>query len=291
MTFTIRKLAALASLACMLVLSPALYAQTSGDTGGMSDADREKLKQEIVKEVMDQLRGSDVMEQAVQKGIQDYILKQQDARAEAQKQQQAQADQRAAKVRPVSADRDHIYGNPDAEVSLIEYSDFECPYCKRFHPITKELVDNSGGKVNLVYRHFPLSFHNPGATREAEASECAADLGGNKGFWGYADAIYKRTKSNGNGFPADQLVPLAGELGMDADKFKDCLDNGRQADRVKQDLSEGITIGINGTPGNIILNNKTGKALARPGVQPLDALEEAVKTVTAGDDGKDNGQS
>lgn len=287
MTFTIRKFAALASLACMLALSPALHAQS----GGMSDADREKLKEEIVKEVMDQLRGSDVMDEAVQKGIQDYILKQQQAREEARKQQQAQADRRAEQVRPVSADRDHIYGNPDAEVSLIEYSDFECPYCKRFHPTTKELVDNSDGKVNLVYRHFPLSFHDPGATREAEASECAAELGGNKGFWAYSDAIYKRTTSNGNGFPASQLVPLAGELGMDKAKFKDCLDSGRQSDRVKEDLAEGVRIGINGTPGNIILNNKTGKALARPGVQPIDALEDAIKTVTESGDGKDGGQS
>lgn len=285
MTFTLRKLAALASFALILAVSPALYAQ-SDNAGDAPDPDREKLKQEIVQEVIQELRDSDVLREAVRNGIQDFIVKQQQAQAEARQQQQKQADERAQNVRPVSQERDHIYGNPDAVVSLIEYSDFECPYCKRFHPTTKELVDQSDGKVNLVYRHFPLSFHNPGAQTEAEASECAAELGGNDAFWNYSDAIYERTTSNGDGFPRDGLVPLAGELGMDEAKFKECLDSGRHAERVKADLQEGVRIGINGTPGNILLNNKTGKALLRPGVQPLDALMESVQTLTEGDGDK-----
>ena len=109
-----------------------------------------------------------------------------------------QAAQQAKNVRPVSAERDHIYGNPDAPISLIEYSDFECPYCKRFHVTAKSVVEAFDGKVNWVYRHFPLAFHNPGAQKQAEASECASELGGNDAFWKYTDALYARTKSGGS---------------------------------------------------------------------------------------------
>lgn len=287
----IRKFTALASLTLGLVLSPALYAQTTGSSGGMSDADRAKLEQEIVKDVIQELKSSGALEDAVQQGIHDFVMKQQQARVDAYRKQQEQAAKLAEHVRPVSVKRDHIYGNPDAEVSLIEYSDFECPFCKRFHPTSKELVDKSHGEVNLVYRHFPLPMHEPSATHEAEASECAAELGGNDTFWAYADAIFKRTKSNGNGFPQDQLVPLAVKLGLDGTKFKDCLDSGRQKERVESDEKEGQRIGISGTPGNILLNNKTGKVEVRTGAQPLDALMQAVKILTKGDDQKDSGQS
>ena len=115
-----------------------------------------------------------------------------------------------SKVRPISAARDHIAGNVDAEVSLIEYSDFECPFCKRFHGTAKQLVEAYGGRVNWVFRHFPLNFHNPAAQREAEASECAAEIGGNGAFWFYADRIYARTPLGGRGVPEGQLAEILG---------------------------------------------------------------------------------
>src|SRR5204863_994561 len=100
---------------------------------------------------------------------------------------------------------DHVYGNPNARFTLIEYSDFECPYCKTVHLTLKKLIDDSGGDVNWVYRHFPLEFHNPGAQRQAEASECIAELSGNDSFWKFANAIYARTRAGGKGFPLDNL--------------------------------------------------------------------------------------
>ena len=137
----------------------------------------------------------------------------------------------------------------------------------------KKLVEAYGGKVNWVYRHFPLSFHNPGAQKEAEASECAAELGGNDAFWKYADLIYQRTRSNGKGFPLTGLVPLAKEIGLDGKKFKACLDSGKMAARVSEDSTEGIQIGITGTPGNVLLNNETGAVALKPGALPLEAMK------------------
>jgi len=83
-------------------------------------------------------------------------------RALALSNQQRSSAAKVKNVRPVSKN-DHIYGNPGAAITLVEYSDYECPFCKRFHPTAKKLVDQSDGKVNWVYRHFPLAFHHPGA--------------------------------------------------------------------------------------------------------------------------------
>lgn len=277
-----RKFPALLALAFVFILSAPAHAQSDDDPGAAGDIDQEQLKQEIVQEVIEELRSGDVLQDAVREGIQNFIREQQQAQAEAQREQQRQAAKRAENVRPVSEERDHIYGNPDATVSLIEYSDFECPFCKRFHPTAKELVDSSDGQVNWVYRHFPLSFHNPGAQQQAEASECAAELGGNDAFWAYTDAVYERTSSGGDGFPQSQLVPLAVELGLNESEFRDCVESGRYEERVKEDLAEGVRIGISGTPGNILLNNETGDVVTRAGAQPISALRDAVEELTSG---------
>jgi len=207
----------------------------------------------------------------VERGIVAFIDKQ-------RREEQERPNRLARNVPPPSKD-DHVYGNSTAPITLIEYSDFECPYCKRFHDTAKQLVDRSDGKVDLVYRHFPLDFHNPGAEKEAEASECVAELGGNGAFWKFADAIYTRTHSNGKGFPLENLAPLAVELGLDKDAFQKCLDSGRMAARVRHDLDTGTKAGVQGTPGNILRNNRNGEVVAVQGAQPYERLSEAVQTL------------
>lgn len=138
-------------------------------------------------------------------------------------------------------------------------------------------MDRSDGKVDLVYRHFPLDFHNPGAEKEAEASECVAELGGNATFWKFADAVYTRTHSNGKGFPLENLAPLAVELGLNQEAFRQCLDSGRMAARVRRDLDSGTKAGVQGTPGNILRNNRTGEVIAMQGAQPYERLSEAAQ--------------
>jgi len=237
-------------------------------SGAASDA----MVKQVTRQVLRELRDSGALRKAVREGIQDFIRAQREAQAEARRARADAAKQAAQGVRRVSPDRDHIFGNPDAKVSLIEYSDFECPFCKRFHPTARALVQRYKGKVNWVYRHFPLAFHNPGAQTEAEASECATKLGGNKAFWRFADAIYARTRSNGKGFPRERLAPLAEEIGLDKQDFNVCMASRKMAARVREDYEEGQRIGISGTPGNVLLNNVTGEVVLRAGAVPIRVL-------------------
>lgn len=240
-------------------------------------AQAQSADSEVVREELQQLIDEGYLQEAIEKGIETYVVKQ---RAAAEARDQSTQAARAKNMRPVSADRDHIYGAPDAPVTVVEYSDYECPFCKRFHGTVKQLVDQNPGKVNWVYRHFPLEFHNPGAQKQAEAAECAAEQGGNEAFWRYSDLIFERTTSNGNGFPIADLVPLAEEIGLDAAQFGDCLDSRRMAARVTEDYENGVETGITGTPGNIVVNNDSGERLVQVGAVPLAKLRDALEQLS-----------
>lgn len=175
---------------------------------------------------------------------------------------------------------DHVRGDRSARILLIEYSDLECPFCKRFHPTAQQVVDEYKGKVAWVYRHFPLDQIHAKADKEAEAVECANDLAGNDGFWKLVDKIYEVTPSN-NGLDLDDLPKLAGEVGLDQNKFKSCLDSGKYAAHVEEDYQGGIKAGITGTPGNILLDTKTGNTKLIPGAQPFDQIKQAIDTMLA----------
>lgn len=166
----------------------------------------------------------------------------------------------AGKV-PEVTDADHIRGNKNANVTFIEYSDFECPFCKRFEPTMQQMEAEYGDRVRIVYRHYPLSFH-ANAQKEDEASECASELGGNDTFWQYHDAIFERTTSGGTGFALADLVPLAKELGLDESKFLDCLDTGKYVQHVKDDMAGGAAAGVTGTPGSILIDASGASQLA-----------------------------
>lgn len=173
---------------------------------------------------------------------------------------------------------DHVKGDRNARILLIEYSDIECPFCKRFHETPQQLIDAYKGKVAWVYRHFPLNFH-ANAQKEAEATECANEQGGNDAFWKYLDTLFERTTSNGTGFALDSFVPLAKELGLNESKFKECLDSNKYADHVKTDIDEGTKAGVTGTPGNILLDTKTGKTKLIPGALPFEQFKTEIDTM------------
>lgn len=181
-----------------------------------------------------------------------------------------------AEPKPVT-DADHIRGNKNAKITLIEYSDYECPFCQRFHPTTNELLEVYKDKIRLVYRHFPLSFH-ANAQKEAESSECIAELGGEDKFWQYTDAIFERTTANGTGFALDKLGPLALELGVNQAEFQTCLDSGKYEQLVKDQIADGTSAGVSGTPATFVIDPK-GNSQIVVGAQPPSAFKTVIDKI------------
>lgn len=178
---------------------------------------------------------------------------------------------------PKVTDEDHIRGDKNAEVFLVEYSDLECPFCKRFHPTMQQVLKEYGDKVAWVYRHFPLDQIHSKADKEAEAVECAGELGGNDGFWKMTDKIFEVTPSN-NGLDLTTLPDLAAQVGLDSNAFKQCLDSGKYAKHVEEDYQGGVRVGINGTPGTVIVA-KNGKKDLIGGALPFEQVKQQIEAV------------
>ncbi len=181
----------------------------------------------------------------------------------------------ASNMRPVSAD-DHILGNPNADVIIVEYSDTECPYCKTFHTTMKRVMDEYGkdGKVAWVYRHFPIDTNHAKARKEAEATECANELGGSAKFWEYTNLLYATTNSNDSLDPA-QLPAMAKTLGLDVKAFNTCLSSGKYADKVEADYQDAVKAGALGTPTSILISKDGVKTVVR-GAQPYEDLKTII---------------
>lgn len=176
---------------------------------------------------------------------------------------------------PPITDEDHIRGDKNAPLTWIEYSDFECPFCKRFAPTMEQMMDEFDGQIKLVYRHFPLSFHDPLATTQAEATECANEFKGSDGFWAMHDYIFETTSSNGNGMTENQLVTFAGELGINESKFQTCLDDDRYIEHIQADLAGGSAAGVSGTPGSFFID-ENGNAQLISGAVPYSQIKAVI---------------
>ena len=182
-------------------------------------------------------------------------------------------------VNPITSE-DHIRGNPDAPVKIVEYSDFECPFCKRFHGTLNQVMDEYGkdGQVAWVYRHFPLDQLHPVKARlEAVTSECVAEIGGNDAFWAYMDKIFEITPSN-NRLELDQLPQIAEDVGLDRVKFQKCLDSGKYADHIADDLQDGTNSGARGTPYSVLIGPDGEKAVIS-GAQPYSSVKQIIDLV------------
>lgn len=167
-------------------------------------------------------------------------------------------------VDPITS-ADHIFGNPNAKVVIVEYSDTECPFCINFHPTLQRIMSEYGndGKVAWVYRHFPLPFHTK-APNEAQATECANKLGGNNKFWEYLTKVFATTPGNNNLDPAE-LPKIAKSIGLDVNAFNKCLASGEMKKIVDNDAQSGVRAGLRGTPYSVILVNK----------KPVDTIDGA----------------
>lgn len=179
------------------------------------------------------------------------------------------------KKMPKVTKEDHILGNMNAKIVLVEYSDYECPFCNQFHPTIKKIKEEYGDKVAWVYRHYPLPFH-PHAQKAAEASECVAKVGGNEAFWKFSDAAFT-AMATGTGdtvLSEDGLKQLATQAGADGTKVMACVSSGEMAEKVKKHMTEGSVAGINGTPGTIIVAGDKYSLI--PGALPYDQIKAQI---------------
>jgi protein-disulfide isomerase len=193
------------------------------------------------------------------------------------------AENTELKIAPIDAS-DHILGNPDAEIVIVEYSDLECPYCKGFHETMKKIMDEYGptGKVAWVYRHFPLTQIHAQAQPAAEATECVAKLGGNDKFWEYTNALSAGAPAS---LSKDNLLTAATSIGINGAEFKACIASDYPKQEVAKDIADGNAIAKVdkqfGTPYNILIS-KSGVQTPIKGNQPYANVKGAIDAILNG---------
>ena len=163
----------------------------------------------------------------------------------------------------VSADDDPVKGSKDAPITIIEFSDFQCPYCGKVEPTIKQVLEAYEGKIKLIYRDFPLGFHEF-AQKASEASECADEQGK---YWEYHDKLFE----NQNDLTVEDLKKYATDLKLDTTKFNDCLDSEKYKSEVQKDFEDGQKYGVSGTPAFFI------NGISLVGAQPFSAFQQIIE--------------
>lgn len=172
------------------------------------------------------------------------------------------------RVRAVS-DSDHVLGDRNAKISIVEFSDFECPFCSRLHPTLERIVSEYDGEVNWVYRHFPLSSIHNNAEDAAIASECAAEQGK---FWEYAKELFNSQTS----LSRNTYISIASNVGLNGGKFESCLDSDKYDGKVSDNLNEATEAGGRGTPYSVILT-KDGQSIPISGAVPYEQFQGVIQ--------------
>ena len=161
-------------------------------------------------------------------------------------------------------DKDWYRGAKDAKVTIIEFSDIQCPFCSRHHDTMIKVAEAYPDDVKWVFKHFPLDSLHPYARKASEASECAGDQ---EKFWEYLDNLFvNQSKLN-----SEYLSQAAVDLGLDKEKFDTCLSSGKFKDKVNDDYQQGLKAGVRGTPGNII----NGQVIS--GAVPFESLKSTIE--------------
>lgn len=165
---------------------------------------------------------------------------------------------------------DHIRGNTQARVTLLEYSDLECPFCQSVHPTLEQLVADYQGEVRWVYRHFPLESIHAQARPAAIASECVAQIGGAGAFWDFIDAIFEDQKTQ---LPKIRSIALA--TGVGGAQYDSCVAQEDIAADVDADIADGIAAGVTGTPHTLVIG-PNGEVVPMVGAQPMGAFKTVI---------------
>lgn len=181
-------------------------------------------------------------------------------------------------IRNISLDDDPMKGNPDAKITIVEFSDFQCPFCGRFYTQTLPLIEQnyiSTGKINFVYRDFPIQSIHPNAVLAALTSECADDQGK---FWEMHDMIFENQKSWQDlqtSQSASIFKEYAIKIALNADEFDSCMTSGKHLEEIQNDLNDGRAYDVTGTPGFFVGNEKIGFTKI-DGAQPFSSFQKVI---------------
>lgn len=174
------------------------------------------------------------------------------------------------------SENDWVRGSKDADITIVEYSDFDCPFCQRHHDTMNQIMDEYAGKVKWVYRHFPLTSLHPDAEAKANAAECAGDIGGNDTFWTFADQIFEQSE----GGTVAELAGIAADVGVNKSKFEKCLNDKKFADEVTADAQDAIKNGGTGTPYNVIISGD--QQIPVNGAVPFEQFKSILDSLVTG---------
>ncbi len=184
-------------------------------------------------------------------------------------------------MRPIDVN-DHVLGNANARIVIVEYSDPECPFCKMFHTTMRQIMQDYGksGNVAWVYRHYPIAELHKNAFVESVAMECASVVGTKSSFWEYTNRLYEVTPSN-DGLDQAELPKIAAAVNLSVDKFNTCLSSGEFDNRILADSNNAQELGILGTPYSILIDTKTQDYYPLEGAYPFDQLKTAIDLILA----------
>jgi len=180
-------------------------------------------------------------------------------------------------VAPVTGD-DHIRGNPNAPIMIVEYSDYDCPFCKNFHDTMNQIIAEYGpdGKVAWVYRHFPLVQLHPNAPMIAAASECVASIAGNEAFWTFSDLVFNERGTN-EPTNINNLPLFAERAGANRAEYTTCMNEGRFTQAIQDDVAAAMKAGARGTPYSILIVGDQQGVIN--GAQPYANIKQMINTV------------
>jgi protein-disulfide isomerase len=181
-------------------------------------------------------------------------------------------------IPPVTAS-DHILGDPNAPIKIVEYVDLDCPFCKQLHATMKQVMVEYGaqGQVAWVMRNFPLAELHPNAPKLAEASECIAELGGNDAYWKFIDILFAASPGNDKA-DMTRLPAFALQAGVPSSTFTACLDSGKYKTKVAAEFKDATNTGAQGTPHSII-QSAGGVDVPLPGSQPYATIKSIIDTL------------
>ena len=165
---------------------------------------------------------------------------------------------------PAVSDEDYSTGASDPVVTLVEYSDFNCSYCQRFHPIMKQVMEEYGDKVAWVYRHLPIL----GSAQHAEAAECIGKLGGDTAYWSFVNYYFETIAGTPARGDLAQLTEAAQVAGVDTAQFTSCVESGEMKAKVDAQMQAAMSAGLTGTPGTVVFT-KDGAQELIPGALPF----------------------